>query len=197
MASPSLRSSRRSEGHTPRSSTRNHVATHPKIDSPHTTQQLSNIGRKKRPRESTDSEEQNDRRKKPKIAVDIVSSTKPVPKTRSFVINKSNANSDVAHQRSTAAGLKTAKTTQTGPQPPPQKTTIHQEKVGKGIRHELDKLHDRLAPSQDELKDEKRKLRSQEGTRFKSELSAYFPEYDEVIGNDPKEDRKLLGVRYI
>jgi len=26
---------------------------------------------------------------------------------------------------------------------------------------------------------------------FKSELSLYFPDYDEVIGNDPKEDRKL------
>ncbi|KAJ8120692.1 hypothetical protein O1611_g10302 [Lasiodiplodia mahajangana] len=29
-----------------------------------------------------------------------------------------------------------------------------------------------------------------EATRFKSELAAYFPEYDEVIGNDPKEQRK-------
>ena len=36
-----------------------------------------------------------------------------------------------------------------------------------------------------------RKLRSQEGVRFRSELSAYFPEYDEVIGNIPKEDRKF------
>lgn len=34
-----------------------------------------------------------------------------------------------------------------------------------------------------------RKLRSQEGVRYKSELSAYFPEYDEVIGNIPKEQR--------
>ncbi|KAJ8104876.1 hypothetical protein ONZ43_g7649 [Nemania bipapillata] len=38
-----------------------------------------------------------------------------------------------------------------------------------------------------------RKLRSQEATRFKSELAAYFPEYDEVIGNDPKEQH-LLNV---
>ncbi|EFW99443.1 hypothetical protein CMQ_7811 [Grosmannia clavigera kw1407] len=33
-----------------------------------------------------------------------------------------------------------------------------------------------------------RKLRSQQATRFKSDLSAYFPEYDEVIGNEPKEE---------
>jgi len=37
--------------------------------------------------------------------------------------------------------------------------------------------------------DEKRSLRSAEGSRFKSELSTYFPDYDEVIGNDPKEER--------
>ncbi|KAK6859752.1 hypothetical protein PG995_003388, partial [Apiospora arundinis] len=36
-----------------------------------------------------------------------------------------------------------------------------------------------------------RKLRSQEQTRFKSELSAYFPDYDEVIGNDAKEQHVL------
>lgn len=32
-------------------------------------------------------------------------------------------------------------------------------------------------------------MRSQEATRFKSDLAAYFPDYDEVIGNDPKPDR--------
>ncbi|KAL1892661.1 hypothetical protein Sste5346_006947 [Sporothrix stenoceras] len=36
-----------------------------------------------------------------------------------------------------------------------------------------------------------RKLRSQEATRFKSELAAYFPDYDEVIGNEPKEEHLL------
>lgn len=34
----------------------------------------------------------------------------------------------------------------------------------------------------------KRKLRSQESSRFKSQLSIYFPEYDEVVGNKPKEN---------
>ncbi|RCI07947.1 hypothetical protein L249_7831 [Ophiocordyceps polyrhachis-furcata BCC 54312] len=36
-----------------------------------------------------------------------------------------------------------------------------------------------------------RTLRSQEATRFKSELSAYFVDYDEVIGNEPKEQHLL------
>ncbi|CZR65304.1 uncharacterized protein PAC_15204 [Phialocephala subalpina] len=54
--------------------------------------------------------------------------------------------------------------------------------------HELD----RLQPSAADLKDEKRKLRSQEGTRFKSELLAYFPEYNEIIGNEPQEEHVLI-----
>jgi hypothetical protein len=57
--------------------------------------------------------------------------------------------------------------------------------VANGIRHKIDKLQPNLA----DLKDEKRKLRSQEGRRFKSKLSAYFPEYDEVIGNEAKVER--------
>lgn len=64
--------------------------------------------------------------------------------------------------------------------------TKHQAKVINGIKHELD----RLQPRQDDTKEQGRKLRSQEATRFKSELSAYFPDYDEVIGNDPKEERE-------
>lgn len=63
--------------------------------------------------------------------------------------------------------------------------TKHQEKVANGLKHELD----RLQPNAADTKEQGRKLRSQEATRFKSELSAYFPEYDEVIGNDPKETR--------
>ena len=76
--------------------------------------------------------------------------------------------------------------------------TKHQAKVINGIKAELDRLQPRHA----ETRQYGRKLRSQEATRFKSELSAYFPEYDEVIGNDPKEQREwkkipiaLLSVR--
>lgn len=62
--------------------------------------------------------------------------------------------------------------------------TKHQAKVINGIKAELDRLEPQAATS----REPGRKLRSQEATRFKSELSAYFPDYDEVIGNDPKEE---------
>ncbi|TQN67081.1 hypothetical protein CSHISOI_08353 [Colletotrichum shisoi] len=65
--------------------------------------------------------------------------------------------------------------------------TKHQEKVINGIKHELDRLQPRDADTH--TKEGGRKLRSQEATRFKSELAAYFPEYDEVIGNEPKEQQ--------
>ncbi|KAK2048173.1 hypothetical protein LZ31DRAFT_550541 [Colletotrichum somersetense] len=65
--------------------------------------------------------------------------------------------------------------------------TKHQEKVINGIKHELDRLQPRQADAH--TKEGGRKLRSQEATRFKSELSAYFPEYDEVVGNEPKEQQ--------
>src|ERR1700710_2810188 len=176
MASISLRSSSRSEGLKTRSSKRNNVATHANNDNSYTTQQLSNIGRKKRPRESNDSEEQAIGKKKARIAVEILSQPKPLAKTRSLVI-KPNANSGVVTQRSASPPPKqSAKATHTEAPLPPRKTTNHHEKVVNGIKHELD----RLGPHKVDLKDEKRKLRSQEGTRFKSELSAYFPEYDEV-----------------
>lgn len=75
--------------------------------------------------------------------------------------------------------------------------TKHREKVVNGIKHELDRLQpiktDTASTSQG------RKLRSQEGVRYKSELSAYFPEYDEVIGNIPKEQRgsSYLSLRIL
>lgn len=71
--------------------------------------------------------------------------------------------------------------------------TKHRAKVVNGIRHELDRLH---PGENNDAKDQRggRKLRSQEATRFKSELSAYFPDYDEVIGNDPKEQRAYYPV---
>ncbi|KAF4337824.1 hypothetical protein FBEOM_8313 [Fusarium beomiforme] len=68
-----------------------------------------------------------------------------------------------------------------------QTLTKHQSKVINGIKHELDRLQPQ--PSDTNTQEQGRKLRSQEATRFKSELSAYFPEYDEVIGNEPKEQQ--------
>jgi hypothetical protein len=187
MASPFTRSSRRSEGLTTRSSTRTNVAVAPaNHNNAHNRQQQPNIGRKKRPRESIEQEDQSIIAKKARIAIEISSRPKEQPKTRSLVI-KSNVDSEIVPQLPASPPKNTqAAATQTEPSPPTQKLTNHHQKVVNGIRHELD----RLQPNTADLKDEKRKLRSQEGTRFKSELAAYFPEYDEVIGNEPKEDRK-------
>ncbi|KAK6820964.1 hypothetical protein PG987_015364 [Apiospora arundinis] len=76
-------------------------------------------------------------------------------------------------------------------QSPLPSLTRHQEKVKNGIKHELDRLQPNAADTTQPPKEQQggRKLRSQEQTRFKSELSAYFPDYDEVIGNDAKEQR--------
>lgn len=97
-----------------------------------------------------------------------------------------------------------APTTQKPPLPPiqqqPSKTATatissepplkkHKEKAINGIKHELDRLQPSPADTSSATERPGRKLRSQEATRFKSELSAYFPDYDEVIGNDPKEQR--------
>lgn len=79
--------------------------------------------------------------------------------------------------------------------PTPKKPVNHHEKVVNGIKHELDRLGANLT---DQRKvDEKRSLRSAEGSRFKSDLSLYFPDYDEVIGNEPKEQRKFFTLRML
>lgn len=192
-SSPFTRSSRKPEGLTTRS--RSNVANLP--NNVQNRQQPPNIGRKKRLRDSVEHEEHDLKAKKARITVEITSKPRPQPKTRSLVI-KPDANSDAVAsapppQRSpTPKHVEIATQTPEQPTPPPPPppqpiVTVHHQKVVNGIKHELDRLQPHAA---DLNKDEKRKLRSQEGTRFKSELSQYFPEYDEVIGNEPKEDRK-------
>jgi hypothetical protein len=185
-SSPFTRSSRK-EGLSTRSSTRINVAIPP---GNHNRQQ-SNIGRKKRARDSPDHDEQV--KKKARIAIEIPSQPRALPKTRSLVI-KSNAKPAVVPQRSESpkhvgptASTQTEEVPHLPTPSPPRKPVIHHEKVHNGIKHQFSPLQPAVAELK---KDEKRKLRSQEGTRFKSELSAYFPEYDEVIGNEPKEERK-------
>lgn len=186
MASLSTRSSRRSEGLTTRSSTRNNVIA-PLPGNQH-QQQQSNIGRKKRARESTERDDDAAfARKKARIAIEINSLPKPHPKTRSLVISRPDERPPQQQRAETPQRDESEKIPIAPPSPPSIKPTNHHEKVVNGIKHELD----RLQPNAADLKDEKRKLRSQEGTRFKSELSAYFPEYDEVIGNEPREEREF------
>jgi hypothetical protein len=193
MASLTLRS-RKYEGLTTRSSARNNVVTlGSSRDRRH--QQQSNIRKKRPPRDSLEDEKNSIKRVK--IAIEIDSYPRSQPKTRSVIIQHPDA-IDVPPKRSTAAPAVKKAATQTHTQPAFSKPTIHHEKVANGIKHELDRLQDNLSqPLPPNLKEEKRKLRSQEGTRFKSDLSLYFPDYDEVIGNDPKEDRKLGVCRTV
>lgn len=74
-----------------------------------------------------------------------------------------------------------------GRQPPA--ASKHHEKIVNGVKDDTDSSSE---PYGRAGREGGRKLRSQEATRFKSELSAYFPDYDEVIGNDPKEECKLM-----
>jgi len=191
MASLSLRSSKKIEGLTTRSSARNNVREPPGNSHHAPTQQLSNI-RKKRSRESADEAELSLNIKKAKFTVEIPSKAK-APAIQSVVVN----GDAIHHPRSSPIPdlkRKQAKTTQTQLVSTPPRTN-HQQKVVNGIRHELD----RLGPKVEDLKaaekkEQKRSLRSQEGSRFKSDLSTYFPEYDEVIGNDPKEEREFKAL---
>ena len=189
MASVTLRSSRKFEGLTTRSKRSNIVlgSSHNRLP------QQSNI-RKKRPRDSFEDEKYALDAKRVKIAIEIDPFPKSQPKTRSLRVVP---DTKVTSPRSTAPPAVKA-STQTTAQTPAPKPVPHHEKVVNGIKHELDRLQDKLSqPLPPNLKDEKRKLRSQEGQRFKSELSLYFPDYDEIIGNDPKEDRKLLVPKAI
>ncbi|KAI6353859.1 hypothetical protein MCOR25_008862 [Pyricularia grisea] len=79
---------------------------------------------------------------------------------------------------------------------PPQVTAVSNNiespkppaRARNAVSRELGSLH--VKPSEAKAT-EGRKLRSQENTRLKSDLSAYFPDYDEVIGNDPRQENLL------
>ncbi|KAK0633067.1 something about silencing, SAS, complex subunit 4-domain-containing protein [Immersiella caudata] len=127
-------------------------------------------------------------------AADAKKAPPPLPPTASHqrpstakpaaVTNGTTPNSHVPAPAPTVAKpMPSTRGAQHQQQPAP---TRHKEKVGK---HELSKLQPNLV----DANALGRKLRSQEATRFKSDLSAYFPDYDEVIGNEPKETH-ILGL---
>lgn len=126
----------------------------------------------KRPNEVADNSYES--AKKTRIAVEFI--TRPL------------AGATVPNSRSAPAAAKPPHGNMPGHGRQPPGASKHHEKIVNGIKHEADsnpELHGRAG------REGGRKLRSQEATRFKSELSAYFPDYDEVIGNDPKEECKL------
>ncbi|KAH7313520.1 something about silencing, SAS, complex subunit 4-domain-containing protein [Stachybotrys elegans] len=151
-------------------------------------------GRTKRALDVVEREFESMRPKKTRIAVEILS--KPPP-----ILSDNIKMAPPRRKVSAAPAANVVAKQQAQPVPPPPRAppqqqqtqpednlTKHQAKVINGIKHELDRLQPQPA---DTSKEQGRKLRSQEATRFKSELSAYFPDYDEVIGNDPKEQHLL------
>lgn len=149
-------------------------------------------GRTKRALDVAEREFEAIRHKKTRIAVELLAkptlpvepvNVQPPPIPRRAAVATSASRQPVPPVQPTKAP---AAPISADAEPQDSSLTKHQAKVINGIKHELD----RLQPRQDDTKEQGRKLRSQEATRFKSELSAYFPDYDEVIGNDPKEERE-------
>ncbi|CAM1504672.1 Fc.00g022630.m01.CDS01 [Cosmosporella sp. VM-42] len=141
------------------------------------------VVRNKRPRDVADRDFDALKPKRTRISVEILA--------RGSTIATEAVRAASARQRPAVATVKPLPVPLPEPPSTPattdQNLTKHQAKVINGIKHELD----RLQPQEKDTKEQGRKLRSQEATRFKSELSAYFPDYDEVIGNDPKEQHTL------
>ncbi|POR34984.1 Uncharacterized protein TPAR_04821 [Tolypocladium paradoxum] len=146
-------------------------------------------GRQKRGLEAADRDLEAFKSKKTRIAVEILAKASPTdgvrvrppPIPRQLPAVATNRPPPPSPQQATRPQAQ-----QTATEADPN-LTKHQAKVINGIRHELD----RLQPQPADTREQGRKLRSQEATRFKSELSAYFPDYDEVIGNDLKEQHLL------
>ncbi|RYO83486.1 hypothetical protein DL764_009457 [Monosporascus ibericus] len=180
-----------------------------------------NSGRMKRPLDPIDSNYDALRSKRPRIAVELLARPKTLPKTIAVQptqiptrVHQQQQQQQQQQKPTVAKPENPLVSPPSPPSPPPPrppqnfqqkqaKTTLntaansqstltkHQSKLKNGIKHELDRLQPSAADASSATAQSGRKLRSQEATRFKSELSAYFPDYDEVIGNDPKEQHIL------
>lgn len=168
----------------------------------HQQQQQQTQGRRtKRGLDATDRDFATANTKKTRIAVEIFS--RPASQKVHPLVPppQQTAPQTPATTRPAAVAASSANSTKPGlpPSEADPNVTKHQAKVINGIKHELDRLQPDMAftkePSRDPGREPGRKLRSQEATRFKSDLSAYFPDYDEVIGNEPKEQCKYHLIR--
>lgn len=152
--------------------------------------QQSNIKRK-RP-DTSDLDQHRLNPKRTRLVIEI-----KAPNTKQPAVIEPSALSDVlpAHEPTppSVAPPKCVAHPRSPPAKPPTPIN-HSDKTARSLQHELERLQPSKVNIRGGKKDEKRKLRSQEGTRFKSELSLYFPEYDELIGNSPKEERKSTIV---
>lgn len=166
-------------------------ATVSRDDSINNTTNKQDANRRKRPRApSILVDEEKTPVKKAKIAT--LPRTRPAATPRSTSkkpdVGESEQKADVdSRQRGASATPRLAATST----PHSQRPAVSAREVD-AISHSHLKV-DKTSPS---TKSDKRALRSKEGVKFKSELSQYFPEYDEVIGNEPKATRKLSLYEY-
>ncbi|KAK8043593.1 hypothetical protein PG993_006023 [Apiospora rasikravindrae] len=186
----------------PTAGSSNSIATTTSTRSSHPNlPQQTHPARMKRPLEIIDTNLDHPKSKRARIAVEIISRSIPpgISPPKSIAVRPQSTTPTAAKPATSASHSQTATTTvddghDGDQQSPLPSLTRHQEKVKNGIKHELDRLQPNATGVTQQPKEQGgRKLRSQEQTRFKSELSAYFPDYDEVIGNDPKEQH-LLNV---
>ncbi|KAJ4165174.1 hypothetical protein LMH87_006818 [Akanthomyces muscarius] len=186
------RSTRRPEGfpphlngHTPMARATPALFHHPP------PQQQPQARRTKRAIEATEHDFATANTKKTRIAVEILSRPAAVPPQKVQPLPQPPPQ----QARPVAVAAAPAAAASNRPGLPPAEAdpnvTKHQAKVINGIKHELDRLQPDMAGTKEPAREPGRKLRSQEATRFKSDLSAYFPDYDEVIGNEPKEQHLL------
>ncbi|KAI1413277.1 something about silencing, SAS, complex subunit 4-domain-containing protein [Hypoxylon sp. FL1857] len=172
------------------------IATHIKTRNSQNILQQPSPPRMKRPLDPIANNCDPSKTKRTRITVEILA--RPIPPTsppKSITVKPQQpppTNEHIVasstHKSPPPASQQQASKTATAVEPTLKK---HKEKAINGIKHELDRLQPSAADTSSATERPGRKLRSQEATRFKSELSAYFPDYDEVIGNDPKEQHIL------
>lgn len=141
----------------------------------------------KRPRRLSDEDHDRFGQKKPRFSIEVQprqkAQSRKLPGVTKATTATATSDDLIQRQPQNTASVQNNSTKA-------QQSPKYADKAINGIKHELE----RLQPSEADTKDEKRKLRSQEGTRFKSELSAYFPDYDVVIGNEAEETRKYITM---
>ncbi|KAI9784805.1 MAG: hypothetical protein M1839_001535 [Geoglossum umbratile] len=178
---PSVRSSRRVAG------------LHPSIDAPATGTIKNSRNRPKRRAKRPDTPQKTDGEYPPskKLKIEVQIEARPQPSSRSLKVAKD-----------TAAALQTNKPLKNIVTPPDSavsRTTNDDDdhaqlsvkrKQRNGVSG-TNKVAKTIALEQ-MCPVDKRMLRSQDGgARFKSDLSLYFPGYEEIIGNEPKEPEFL------
>ncbi|KFY12474.1 hypothetical protein V492_03843 [Pseudogymnoascus sp. VKM F-4246] len=143
----------------------------------------------KRPRRPSEAEKAGDRFgfKKSRFAIDGDAPLRTQQPRKLAVAKSEKGGGQVAKSTET---LPQRQTRREGATEEERQLPRYAEKASSGIKHELE----RLQPDGADTKSETRKLRSQEGTRFKSELASYFPDYDVVIGNEAAEETHSIDV---